>query len=223
MPKPTFANLPDDKRERIFRAAIEEFVAHPYDSASLTRIAERADISKGSLYQYFDDKLDLFEATGGWAGAKKVAYVTPPEGTGGLFDQLRAMYVTGVDFMRDEPKLAQFFARHMEPSSDERFERLRQLRKSQSVQFFKGLIKAAMHRGELRPLLDVELSAHIFHNLMSDGLGDTLLHRTGLSAKDIAQDPCLALRIRREDLMDVVDETLDILKRGFAVAAADTE
>ncbi len=42
------------------RAAREEFAAHGFHDASLNRVIEAAGISKGSMYYYFDDKVDLF-------------------------------------------------------------------------------------------------------------------------------------------------------------------
>jgi AcrR family transcriptional regulator len=58
VPKPTFANLPAAKRQVII--AIDEFATHSYAVASVSRIVERAGIAKGSLYQYFENKQDLF-------------------------------------------------------------------------------------------------------------------------------------------------------------------
>jgi AcrR family transcriptional regulator len=60
MPTDTFHNLPTKKRDRILEAAITEFAAHPYDAASLSNIARQAEIGKGSLYQYFENKKDLY-------------------------------------------------------------------------------------------------------------------------------------------------------------------
>jgi AcrR family transcriptional regulator len=41
-------------------AAAKEFAAHGFDGASLNRILEQAEISKGAAYYYFDDKADVF-------------------------------------------------------------------------------------------------------------------------------------------------------------------
>ena len=60
MPKPTFYNLPEEKRNLIFRHALEEFARFPYERASLSAIVNRADIAKGSMYQYFTGKKDLY-------------------------------------------------------------------------------------------------------------------------------------------------------------------
>lgn len=61
MPKSTFFNLPEDKRKHIFETALKEFSRHPYEQASLTEIVNNAGIAKGSMYQYFEDKKDLYK------------------------------------------------------------------------------------------------------------------------------------------------------------------
>lgn len=60
MPKSTFCNLSDDKRNRIFNAAVLEFSARRFSEASINQIIKNADIPKGSFYQYFNDKEDLY-------------------------------------------------------------------------------------------------------------------------------------------------------------------
>lgn len=60
MPKRTFNRLDDDKKERIMRAAIGEFQACGFESAKIEEIAQNAGVAKGSIYQYFDDKKELF-------------------------------------------------------------------------------------------------------------------------------------------------------------------
>jgi AcrR family transcriptional regulator len=60
VPRPRFEKLALRKRERILEASAHEFAAHGFDGASLNRILERAEISKGAAYYYFDDKADLF-------------------------------------------------------------------------------------------------------------------------------------------------------------------
>ena len=60
MPRPRFHKLPPDQQQAILRAALDEFAAHGFSASSLNRIIEAADISKGSLYYYFDDKEELY-------------------------------------------------------------------------------------------------------------------------------------------------------------------
>lgn len=60
MPKETFYRLPDEKRERIMVAAEREFLENSFEAASINRIIKEAAIPRGSFYQYFEDKKDIF-------------------------------------------------------------------------------------------------------------------------------------------------------------------
>ena len=56
----TFLHLPEEKRRRILDAAWTEFTTAPFSSVSINRIVWRAKIPRGSFYQYFDGKSDIF-------------------------------------------------------------------------------------------------------------------------------------------------------------------
>ena len=60
MPTDTFFRLPEEKRTRILEGAWSEFTAVPYAEASINRIVQTSRIPRGSFYQYFEDKNDLF-------------------------------------------------------------------------------------------------------------------------------------------------------------------
>lgn len=58
-----FNRIPEKKRNRILDAAMEVFATNGYESANTNIIASRAGISVGSLFQYFENKEDLFRTT----------------------------------------------------------------------------------------------------------------------------------------------------------------
>ena len=60
MPSDTFFRLPEEKRRRLMDAAWEEFTSVRFSDASINRIIRTANIPRGSFYQYFTDKDDLF-------------------------------------------------------------------------------------------------------------------------------------------------------------------
>lgn len=60
MPKKTFQNLPEGKRIAILHACFEEFAINNYEKASISRIVKTLGIAKGSMYQYFENKKDLY-------------------------------------------------------------------------------------------------------------------------------------------------------------------
>ncbi len=53
---------PANKRRQIIEGAAGVFNEFGYDGASMSRIAEQASVSKGTLYNYFTSKSDLFSA-----------------------------------------------------------------------------------------------------------------------------------------------------------------
>ena len=59
MPKETFLKLPEEKKNKIIKAAKKEFERVPLEQASIKNIVEDAEISRGSFYQYFESKEDL--------------------------------------------------------------------------------------------------------------------------------------------------------------------
>lgn len=63
MPRTRFQKLPAARQAQIFETAAREFAANGYEGASINKILEAAQVSKGAAYYYFDDKADLFAAT----------------------------------------------------------------------------------------------------------------------------------------------------------------
>ena len=60
MPTSTFFHLPPEKQRKLLRSAVREFSQQPYGEVPLSRIIAGAEIPRGSFYQYFADKTDLF-------------------------------------------------------------------------------------------------------------------------------------------------------------------
>lgn len=60
MPTAHFERLKIDRKNSIIKAATREFATKDYSEVSVRDIAEKADISRGSFYLYFDDKEDCY-------------------------------------------------------------------------------------------------------------------------------------------------------------------
>lgn len=79
MPRPRFERLEESKRDVILDAAEGEFAAHGFARASYNRVIERAGVSKGAMYYYFDDKADLYLTVVRRAFADLFALVVVPD------------------------------------------------------------------------------------------------------------------------------------------------
>jgi AcrR family transcriptional regulator len=60
LPKPTFYNLKEEKRNILVEAAKKEFSRVSLYDASISNILKTAGIPRGSFYQYFENKEDAF-------------------------------------------------------------------------------------------------------------------------------------------------------------------
>lgn len=67
MPKDTFFNLSLEKQEKVIRSAISEFLKHGFEKANVGVIAKQAGVAKGSIYQYFENKKELFVFAVNWS------------------------------------------------------------------------------------------------------------------------------------------------------------
>jgi AcrR family transcriptional regulator len=94
-------------RERILTAAAHVFAEHGYAAGTTNRIAERARISIGSLYQYFPNKDAILAELavrhidrGTWAQADQLDL-----SAGSLEAVVRALVRDAIDNHRDDPQL----------------------------------------------------------------------------------------------------------------------
>ncbi|MEN1728255.1 MAG: TetR/AcrR family transcriptional regulator, partial [Pseudomonadota bacterium] len=121
MAKQTFINLNEDKRERLLSAAIDEFGAFTFEQANIDRIAKASSISKGSFYQYFEGKNDLYRTSvsealnRAWTFFEgEVADRDPQD----CFELLEAAILQMYALREQHPSLASIYARVVhDPSS----------------------------------------------------------------------------------------------------------
>ena len=74
MPTDTFLNLPKAKQDKVLNAAIDIIKEKGYDKTSISDIVKKASIPRGSFYQYFKDKFDLYYYLFDLIQTKKMAY-----------------------------------------------------------------------------------------------------------------------------------------------------
>jgi AcrR family transcriptional regulator len=217
-PRPTFHNLPEEKRRRIVDLAVEEFSENPYRQASLTRIAARAGIAKGSLYQYFDDKLALYR----WlfleeVARRKIAYLEahpPPDGSD-LFATLEHSFLVGLRFLAENPRLARLAGSVVEPTADPQIRDFHAEIRRYSHAAIEGMIRAAQEKGQVRADLDPSLASSVLGAMMGSGLVDALLQKLGLGLHELLANPGVAARLPEAELQALARDTVAILRLGM--------
>jgi len=175
MPNPSphgtelFKSLNHEKQDKVFQAAVDEFASKGYRSASMNSLVKTAGISKGSLFQYFKTKRDLFGGVVDIAASRvkqhlkrvrdETAHLT-------FSGRLEKLLREGFVFIDEHPMLARIYFRVLQ-TGEAPFgaDRLMQLRR-EGDEFLAELIRQGIDRNELRPDLDVERMAFLVNSLL---------------------------------------------------------
>lgn len=187
MPTETFFNLPEAKRQRILEVAIDEFASNDYQNASISRLVARAGIAKGSFYQYFTDKADLYRYLLDAIFEEKqrvLAAIQPPDPQMGTFAFLRWLFGVSIRFEFINPKLAQLGYRAMHEQKLP--EAMMAQGKEAGRLYFRQLVEAGIARGDLRPDLDVDAAAFLLNTLIVE-FGYYLIQRLGLQPAELGE------------------------------------
>ncbi len=158
MPKQTFLNLNSAKRQRIENAFYREFTIHKYDDASISSVLKSLGLAKGSFYQYFENKEDLFNYLMQHCFEKKMEYVnnTKREDFETFWDYWHALNIEGMEFDRECPTLSNFGFHLMNnmnsPTLKEKFDAIYQ----QGLLSMKALIETEVANGFFRKDISVD-------------------------------------------------------------------
>lgn len=176
MPKQTFFNLPDDKRQRITNVAIDEFAQYHFIDTSINRIIEKASISRGSFYQYFDDLEDLYRYIFQLTGEIKQTYmkqiVVNAEEVD-FFTKIRGLYQAGLQFAVDHPKFASI-GNHLFKGDKAFKTKILGEWEEYTKQYFIQLLKEGQENGTVRKDIDLPVTAFLLYQ-MSISLTDHYL------------------------------------------------
>jgi AcrR family transcriptional regulator len=228
MPKPTFLNLPDEKRNRIVELALDEFSTHPYRQASLSRIVARAGIAKGSMYQYFENKLDLYQwlvteelerRREEWLQQHDLARPEDRETGSKLFAALERMVSIRVGFMLAHPRLARLAASAMEPTVDAELRELHETLRRDQIDRLADRIHEAQVVGEIRTGVAVRPLAHFIDALVVRGTTNALLDRLGLEVHEFLTGTHADLD--EGEWRALVEQALDLICNGIKHASTE--
>ena len=209
MPKQTFLNLPEEKRETIMNAAIEEFAEFGLEKASTNRIVKNSGIAKGSFYQYFEDKQDVFMHMLDVIEQKELEFfktVHPPTNNMDTFQYFRWMVKTGMEFGMSHPREIQAAWRVLLGEGFYYGSNLADYRKK-TTQALTMMIKQAMERGEVDPSVDVELAVMVMET-WSNAITNYVLNE-GIKQKDVLK------WMRSPKTQETIDKLLYVMEYGL--------
>ncbi len=203
MPKQTFENLPQEKRDKLFDAAVVEFARVRFSEASINQVVKGAGIARGSFYQYFHSKQDLFAYVLARIAQEKMDMVThlPPPGPDADFEEAMAyMMHSAIAWAREQPLYNRVGMLMMYDESDFIKQLLQtafapprepadglQAAARTGMAHLRGLVERDKALGRIRPDVDSQLVVDVLTSLMAapgtmdqyykDGSEETALSR----------------------------------------------
>jgi TetR/AcrR family transcriptional regulator len=165
----TFRRLDSTRQRAVINAILEEAAEKGPASLNIKEIARRADVSIGSLYQYFPNRDGLLE----FAIALCLRYMKnmfdtarPYLTTMPLGDALQAYLSVGIEWGKTETGLVRFLGRAAYQGDPHLAEQVVR----PVAEIMRGLtlemLEQAVQRGEIRPDIDLEAASSIVNALM---------------------------------------------------------
>ncbi len=173
----TFRRLGPDRQQAIVNAILDEALEKGPAAINIKKVAERADVAIGSLYQYFNNRDGLLE----FSTRLCVSLLTD------AFGQFRPMLVAlplrealyyyltgGLEWSQTLMGLIQFFGRAAYQGDPILAEKVVRPVADAMRETMREILLAARERGELRSDLDLEAAARAVH-AWTIALGDSQL------------------------------------------------
>jgi TetR/AcrR family transcriptional regulator len=172
MPRDTFNKISEEKRERVLREAAWLFAEKGYVQADMAALASRAGVSKGSLYDYFDNKEDLYlhVCRDGLQRSRKAVYgeINPDWD---LYEQVKHIFRRGAAFAQSNPEYVALYLNFASAGMGHFAEQLSLEVEEYTAGHLKKLIRDGIDKGLIRPDIDVNLTAFIINSLYIIFLG----------------------------------------------------
>lgn len=162
MPSKTFLNLPKEKRESFIQISLKEFSDNNFETASVNRIIKELDISRGSVYQYFTDKLDL------WLYLKEYAEKTKMENVQSVnredfdtfWDYFRELYIKGADFDLLNPLCSKFLYKIYYKETSKEVDKYSNNWKVQADEQFRQWVQFEQSNGSFNKDISLDMIVH---------------------------------------------------------------
>lgn len=173
----TFRRLDPERQQAVLHAILEEAGQKGPTSLNIKEVARRADISVGSLYQYFGNRDGLLK----FAVALCIRYMIDLSEMYGqmcaglsLREALHDFLMGGVEWGRTEAGLIRFFGKAAYQGDPELTESIVRPVAQVMQNFMIQILSQAAERGEIRSDVDLEATARAI-NAMMIAIGDAHL------------------------------------------------
>lgn len=165
--KKAFEKISDEKQTRIIDAGTAEFAAKGFPGANINRIAEKAGISIGAMYNYFGSKDDLFLTIIDRAHALLEGVINEVEqADDDIFTSIEKLLRAAQSYSKQYPELTQIYLDMTSEGLSHLSRQLSGQMETISSRFYRVLIDKAAAAGQLDSSMDIRVAAFCLDNLI---------------------------------------------------------
>lgn len=185
MPSTTFTKLPAAKRDKFIRVAMEEFSSAGYEKASVTQMVKKLKIAKGSVYQYFENKKELYFYLLDTAQQTRQEYMKPilRNPPGNFWETYVTLFEASLKFDYENPEMSTLIANAAHEKYADDLGNLMLNQKKKNLDFMRGLLERELLSGGLRYDVDIDVMALVAANI-TNGIWDYLTLKNLNAEKD---------------------------------------
>lgn len=165
--KPTFNNIPEEKRRKILDVAVNEFANHGFENANINVIAKKAEVSVGSLYKYFDTKTDLFLTSINYGISTLDCIIDAIAGSNDdVMVKLEKLVRVAIEFSRRTSVLIKLYNEFTSESNPGLAKKIAADMETITAAAYKKAIIEGQVAGEIRTDIDPGMAAFLIDNLL---------------------------------------------------------
>jgi AcrR family transcriptional regulator len=217
MPKSTFFALAAARRNRLVREAIVEFSDRSYAEASLSQIARRTQIPKGSFYQYFEDKLDLYR----WlitdeVPRRKREFVGAAVSAGDFWVRLEKIVERGMAFLVEQPRLARLAAAAADPTAIVEVRGLHKAVCEAGIGEIRALLEDGIESGAIQSRgVNLAVATRVVAAIIGPGLTDIVLEELGAELHEVLASDSLRKQLGPQRRKRLARQAVQFIQRGL--------
>lgn len=216
MPTNTFFKLKAEKREKIITLALYAFATQDFEVVSISRLMQDLAMPKGSFYQYFEDKRDLYFYLFEHLQQKKDAHLASLVGAGkaSFWENWEEWLVAEVLYHAQNPIEWSFWLNAYKERNSPALGNLQALIQDRIAQQFLANLKQEGRQGHLKQDAPLELQAY-FLGQASLGINAFVLHKYELNLDSIIMQKRSLPTLPTIEIRLIIQQWLALLKNGM--------